>query len=109
MSQRWGEIMGVGAELLIVLAAPFREAREAEVPPEDIPYLPSQKLEHQLSCNFNDVLRRRVLRCRNAIKKLAERAGDVAPQMDAVIESSQWHGYRLNRDRVRLVILSRPS
>ena len=33
--QRWGEIKGVGAELLIVLAAPFREAREAEVPPEE--------------------------------------------------------------------------
>ena len=107
--QRWGEIKGVGAELLIVLALPFREAREAEVPPEDIPYLPPQKLEHQLNCDSNDVLRRRVLRCRNAIKKLAERAGDVAPQMDAVIESSQWHGYRLNPDRVRLVILSRPS
>jgi hypothetical protein len=31
--ERWGEIRGVGAELLIALAAPFREARQRELVP----------------------------------------------------------------------------
>jgi hypothetical protein len=55
------------------------------------------------------VLRRRVLRCRNEIDKLAKAADDHNVPMNAVIESSQWHGYRLNPDRVRLVALSRRS
>jgi hypothetical protein len=105
--ERWGEIRGVNAELLIALAGPFRDARGIELAPEQYPYLNKQKLEQQLKCESNEVLRRRVLRCRNAIKKLAEKAGDVAPPTDAVIESSQWHGYRLNPDRVRLIALQR--
>ena len=43
--ERWGEIKGVGAELLIALAAPFREARQSELAPEQYPYLTKQKLE----------------------------------------------------------------
>ena len=58
--ERWGEIRGVSAELLIALAAPFREARQGELPPEQYPYLAPQKLEHQLRCETNEVLRRRV-------------------------------------------------
>jgi 7-cyano-7-deazaguanine synthase in queuosine biosynthesis len=103
--ERWGEIRGVGAELLAALAAPFREARQRELAPERYPYLTGRTLEHQLRCESNDALRRLVLRCRNAIKKLAEEAGHVAPPMDAIVESSQWHGYRLNPERVRLVAL----
>ena len=48
--ERWGEIKGVGAELLIALAAPFREAREGELAPEEYPYLTTQKLARQLKC-----------------------------------------------------------
>jgi Queuosine biosynthesis protein QueC len=104
--ERWGELRGVRAELLIALAAPFREARQNELTPERYPYLATKKLEHQLYCESNEVLRRRVLRCRVAIKELAKDAGDLELAMDAVIESSQWHGYRLNPDRVRLIALS---
>ena len=107
--ERWGEIKGVGAELLIALAAPFREAREGELPPEGYPYLTKDTLVRQLNCESDEVLRRRVLRCRNAINGLAEQAGGPKPPIDAVIENSQWHGYRLNPDRVRLVVLPRPS
>jgi hypothetical protein len=46
MFERWGEITGVGAELLIALAAPFREARQNELHPERYPYLRTQKLAH---------------------------------------------------------------
>jgi hypothetical protein len=105
--KRWGEMRGAGAELLITLAAPFREAREAEVAPEKYPYLPTQKLEHQLKCESDEVLRRRVNRCRNAINKLAVEAGDPELPIDAVIENSPWHGYRLSPDRVKLVALQR--
>jgi hypothetical protein len=103
--ERWGEIRGVGAKLLIALAAPFREARQRELAPERYPYLTKQTLKHQLKCESDEALRRRVLRCRNAIKKLGEEAGDVAPPMDAIVESLQYHGYRLNPEHVRLVAL----
>ena len=103
--ERWGEIRGVGAELLMALATPFREARKNELAPEHYPFLKSSKLMRQLKCEENEALRRRILRARNAIKKLAKNAGDLEPPMDAVIESSQWHGYRLNPDRVRLIAL----
>ena len=99
----WGEIPGAGAELLIALAAPFHEARQRELAPEQYPYLKTQKLKLQLDCGSDEVLRRRVRRCRNAIKKLAEEADNPELPMDAVVESSQWHGYRLNPDRVRLI------
>jgi hypothetical protein len=107
MFERWGEIRGRGAELLIALAAPFREARQNELHPERYPYLRTQKLGHQLNCGSEEALRRRVLHCRNKIQKLAKDADDAEPAIDAVIESNQWHGYRLNPDRVRLVTLSR--
>jgi hypothetical protein len=100
--ERWGEMKGVGAKLLIALAEPFRSARESELAPEKYPYLRTQILARQLKCE-SEVLRRQVLRLRNEINSRAAKAGDGELPVDAVIESSQWHGYRLNPDRVRLV------
>jgi hypothetical protein len=102
--ERWGEIKGVGAELLMALAAPFRDAWKGELAPEKYPYLTTEELKRQLKCD-SAVLRRQVLRCRNAINRCAQKAGDPELPIDAVIESSQWHGYRLNPDRVRLIAL----
>jgi hypothetical protein len=34
---------------------------------------------------------------------LARLKGDNAPEIDAIIETNQWHGYRLNPDRVRIL------
>jgi hypothetical protein len=104
--ERWGEIKGVSAELIIALAASFREATRVELAPGRYPFLKTSKLIRQLKFGSDEVLRRRVLRCRNAIKKLAKDAGDIEPSMDAVIENSQWHGYRLNPDRLRLIAIS---
>ena len=39
----------------------------------------------------------------NEINRLATEAGDTSPPIDAVIETSQWRGYRLNPDAVRIV------
>ena len=94
---RWGEITGVGAELLIALAKPFRKAMIEELAPENFPFIKTADLLRRLNCN-GETLRRRVYRCRNEIARLATGAGDAPPAIDAVIENSQWHGYRLNPD-----------
>jgi hypothetical protein len=106
---RWGDVSGVSAELLLALATPFRKARNAELPPENYPYLTKEELAHQFNYESDEVLRRRVSRCRNAINKLATKAGDPQLPINAIIENNPWHGYRLNPDRVRLVTRSRPS
>ena len=51
-------------------------------------------------------LRRRVLRCRKQIEKLATNAGSRSPLIDDVIENHQWRGYRLNPDVVRIVAIA---
>jgi hypothetical protein len=103
---QWGEVKGVSAELLIALAEPFREAVRDERAPESYPFTRTAALLGQTICENEETLRRRVLRCRNRIAKMAKCAGDPQPSIDAVIETSQWHGYRLNPDRVRIVALS---
>jgi hypothetical protein len=102
----WGEIRGASAELLIALAKPFRQAMRDERAPEGYPFIETSKLMHETNCNSKESLRRRVLRCRNMMVELATNAGDAPPALDSVIESNQWHGYRLNPDRVRLVALT---
>jgi Queuosine biosynthesis protein QueC len=103
---RWGEVKGKPAELLTTLAVPFREAMRKELTPERFPFTKTVGLLQQTRCANEETLRRRVLRCRNMIAKIAECAGDPPPSTDAVIENNQWHGYRLNPDRVRIVAFS---
>src|SRR5262249_29418635 len=107
--QWWGELKGLDAELIIALAELFRDATRKELSPERYPFLETSKLARQINCGSDEALRRRVLRCRNKIRKLAKEAGGVEPSVDAVIENIQWHGYRLNPDRVRLVAVSELS
>jgi hypothetical protein len=102
---RWGDLKGADAKLIIALAAPFRKASQDELAPERYPFIEISSLMDQLKVGSQG-LRNRVLRCRNAIKKLAKDAGDPVPSTGAVIENSPWHGYRLNPDNVRLVALS---
>jgi Queuosine biosynthesis protein QueC len=103
---RWGEMKGQNAALMIALAAPFRQAMNEERAPENYPFTETSKLVRQINCDSQATLRKRVLRCRNKLTQLATSAGDRPPSPDAVIESSQWHGYRLNPSRVRIVALS---
>lgn len=102
----WGEIRGVGAMLLIALAASFRQALTDERAPENYPYRSTSVLMRQTDCTSDELFRRRVQRCRIKIANLAVSAGVAAPVLDAVIENSQWHGYRLNPDRIRIVAIS---
>jgi 7-cyano-7-deazaguanine synthase in queuosine biosynthesis len=98
----WGEMTGVGAELLIALADPFRNAMKDELAPEKFPFI---KIDLLRKCT-EEALRRRVLRCRSRIAHLAMAAGEPAPAIDAVIENSPWRGYRLNPDSVRIVAIA---
>ena len=102
----WGEVKGVGAALIIALAEPFRRAMLEELSPERYPFTESGELCHKTGCDNEETFRRRVLRCRNRIKKLAKVAGDPPPSIESVIENIQWRGYRLNPDRVRIVALT---
>ncbi len=104
--QRWGELKGVCAELMIVLAGPFRSAMRDERLPAAYPFTSTTQLTRRLKCPTDEALRRRVLRCRNAIANLAQSAGDPLPPIDAVIENHPWRGYRLNPDLIRLVALA---
>ena len=91
---------------MIVLAEPFRGAMRDERAPERYPFTSTANLLRQTNCAQEETLRRHVLRCRNRITRLAKDAGDPPPSIDAVIENSQWHGYRLNPDRIRIVAIT---
>ena len=77
-----------------------------ELSPERYPFTESRELCRKTGCDNEETLRKRVLRCRNHIKKLAKAAGDSPPSIESVIESNQWRGYRLNPDRVRILALT---
>ena len=106
---RWGEMTGVIASLIIALAEPFSQALRDERAPERYPYTAASILLSRTKCGDGDTLRRRIKRCRGKIAALAKKAGDPPLSSDAVIENLQWHGYRLNPDRIRIVALSELS
>jgi hypothetical protein len=101
----WGEITGVSAALLIALTEPFRRATTEERAPANYPFILTNHLLDLLKCPEEETLRRRVHRCRSKIRALAGRVGETLPP-DAVIESSQRYGYRLNPDSVRIVAIT---
>lgn len=103
---RWGEIKGVGAELLIFLASLHRQASSDEVAPERYPFAQTRDVLSKLHIDGDETLRRRVFRCRKQIEKLATNVGDPSPSIDDVIENHRWHGYRLNPDVVRIVAIT---
>lgn len=103
---RWGEIRGVSAELMIALAEPFRRAMHDEIAPERYAFTGTSDLLRQTNCAHEETFRRRVLRCRNKIAQLATNAGNSPPSIDAVIENIQSHGYRLNPDRIRILAIT---
>jgi hypothetical protein len=100
---------GVIASLIIALAEPFSQALRDERAPERYPYTAASILLSRTKCGDGDTLRRRIKRCRGKIAALAKKAGDPPLSSDAVIENLQWHGYRLNPDRIRIVALSELS
>jgi hypothetical protein len=107
--EAWGEIQGVSAKLIIVLSRPFRQAMRDELAPEHYPFTNTAVLQREINCQSQATLRRRVLRCRNQIEKLAKNACNPSPLPEAVIENLQWHGYRLNPDQIRIVAISELS
>jgi len=92
--------------LIINLAKPFREAMSEERAPEHYPFTATKVLMNQIGCADDETPRKCVQRCRNKLRSLATTAGDPPPTIDAVLENIQWHGYRLNPNRVKIVARS---
>jgi hypothetical protein len=101
-----GDLKGASAALVKALAAVFRQARKEELLPENYPYVKTKELLKLLDIKDEETLRKRVHRCREQISKLVIDAGREPPDVNAVIESNNWHGYRLNPDAVQIVALS---
>ena len=102
----WGELKGVNAELIAALAKPFRGAARDELAPEHCPFVKTPDLMRGIGCGSEETFRRRVLRCRRVITELASDTSVAPASIDAVIESNQRHGYRLNPDNVQLIAIS---
>ncbi len=91
--------------LLVALRSPFLEAtKKAENPP----FLPLQKLADTLDID-QDYLRKLVERLRKRINSVFMKQLGVAPSPEAIIESQQWKGYRLNPSKVDIADLNSPS
>jgi 7-cyano-7-deazaguanine synthase in queuosine biosynthesis len=103
---RWGVLTGSNARLIAVLAESYRQSQTEQLAPERYCFTPTAYLAEALGLENDESLRRTVLRCRKRLGKIAIAAGEVAPALDAVIESSQRHGYRLNPDTTRLVAMT---
>jgi hypothetical protein len=101
-----GAISGALFQLLDALRQTFRSAREAELLPQNYPFLKTADLAHELNLDGASI-RKRVSRFRNEeIVTLCKAAGRPVLPEDAIIENLPWNGYRLNPFRVRLVALS---
>jgi hypothetical protein len=103
---RWGVVEGASAELLIALAEPHLEAVGRGLLPENYPFSKPRRLLKRLELNEQETLRHQILRCRKEIGRLAKKSSCAPPGIDAVIENSPSHGYRLNPDSVRVVALA---
>jgi 7-cyano-7-deazaguanine synthase in queuosine biosynthesis len=101
-----GAISGALFQLLDALRQTFRSAREAELLPQNYPFLKTADLAHELNLDGASI-RKRVSRFRNEeIVTLCKAAGRHVLPEDAIIENLPWNRYRLNPFRVRLVALS---
>jgi hypothetical protein len=103
---RWGKLTGVGARLVLALVKPFSKAVAAQLAPERYPFVKTRDLLRHLGTDNEETLRNQIFRFRRKIQQLARKAGDPTPADDAVIESIQSHGYRLNPDTVRILALN---
>jgi hypothetical protein len=104
--QGLGELKGVSVDIFKALAGPFREARETELLPQNYRFLPTKELLKLLHVEDEEILRKRVQRCREQISDLATKASTDPFDVNAVIESNSWHGYRLNPDNVQIIAFS---
>jgi hypothetical protein len=101
-----GELKGISIQILKALAGPYREGREAELQPQNYRFMPTKELLKLLGIEEEEILRKRVQRCRREISNLAIAAGREPFDVNAVIESHNWRGYRLNPDNVQIIALS---
>jgi hypothetical protein len=94
-------VVGTGVVLtgtsfdLIDALADYRSRTQLEHRDDEDAYLPTARLMSQWSVE-GETVRRRVMRCRKSLSKsFRENYGQTIAD-DAVVQSSRWHGYRLN-------------
>gem|GEM_PF-6601137 len=91
--------------LLAALRSPFLDAAKKG---ENPPFLALQKLADALDVD-QDYLRKLVERLRKRVALTFMKQLGVAPSPEAIIESQQWKGYRLNPSKVDIADISSPS
>ena len=80
--ERWGEIKGVVADLLISLAEPFRKAMHDGIAPEHYPFIKTPELMRLTKCDIEETMRKRILRGRTRISEMASAAGYPTPSLE---------------------------
>lgn len=98
-----GELSGISATVVSDLAKSHLEAAGTGLAPEDYPLRPSRDLASAWTISEYGV-RKRISICRRAIAGLANAQGLEAPDENEIVENVAWRGYRLNPDRVRVIV-----
>jgi 7-cyano-7-deazaguanine synthase in queuosine biosynthesis len=101
-----GELRGVSAELVEVLAERFLASAGAGLPHEEYALASARDLASTLNI-AEETVRRRINRARRQIAEAIGAAGLSVPPDDAIIENIPWSGYRLNPDTTRVVVAGR--
>ena len=81
--------------LIAQLAAQYRQDREAGRAPENFKYTSARELAETFAIH-EATLRRRVNRFRKQAAERFEDRNGLPLMQDAIIESKDWHGYRIN-------------
>ncbi|MGG7565010.1 7-cyano-7-deazaguanine synthase [Rhodovulum sp. DZ06] len=103
-----GTVVNTSAAILRFFAQRHLEAMGQGLEPEDHPLIAAGTLETEWGVEAATV-RRRINRLRADIAALAIKRGLAPPAEGDVLENLPWRGYRLNPDRVRVVMRAQSS
>lgn len=98
-----GELKNTDFEVIATLTEPFLEAAGKGLASEDYPMMTSRQLAGRWNVS-EPTVRRRINRLRRSLEELAEASQRPSLAVDEVVENIPWSGYRLNPDRVRVII-----
>lgn len=102
------EIDGAAFKLLRELAKANLDGAGKGLSPEDYPLITAGKLAERVGLTSEESLRKSINRTRNTLLQKFASAGLDEDIAEGLIENLPWHGYRLNPDRVNVVIRTKP-
>lgn len=97
------ELKNAQFETLLALSEIHLEAAGKGLELLDYPFIKAGRLTERLKLDNEDAVRRRIMRCRQQIRKSSATLGIPEQFCDELIENTQWHGYRLNPEMVHIV------